>query len=534
MQVRIGIKMKKNLVILAVWFLPSMGMFWLLNENMLAWSLFGWGTTVLLANIVFSFFNDQGDLAHTQDSLDQESQTSLIQTSTMVSIENAASKIAIGSARVSFFINQLAKFFESQSTCTKEIADKIKNLESANEEVLEFSDSVLANINESQSQALKSIEELKNVSEQQTQLDTKISVTKNLLSELKKNASAIGNIVDTINQLAEQTNMLALNAAIEAARAGEQGRGFAVVADEVRNLAQRTTDATQGIADVLNHITNKSSESVSAIEQVSDAGTEMSTLVSSTSERLNESMLAVQSAQQAVSSLNDKIELIKQDNTGISAISQDSYYQIDSHTQQLKDVSSEALKVSQHSEIIFTNLTDSQINSRHQQVQRIAKAAAASIGECLERAITEGKLSVNQIFDTNYQKIENTNPPKYNTSYDGFSDSAFPVIQEPILQNNNFVIYAGAVDKNGYFPTHNKCFSHPVSGNYEVDLAKSRTKRIFDDPTGIRCGQHTNEFLLQTYQRDTGEIMHDLSAPIYVNGRHWGGFRIGYAAQETH
>ncbi|MFZ4539178.1 hypothetical protein [Propionivibrio sp.] len=43
-----------------------------------------------------------------------------------------------------------------------------------------------------------------------------------------------------------------------------------------------------------------------------------------------------------------------------------------------------------------------------------------------------------------------------------------------------------------------------------------------------RCGEHEQPFLLQTYRRDTGEIMHDISAPVYVKGLHWGGFRIGY------
>ena len=62
-----------------------------------------------------------------------------------------------------------------------------------------------------------------------------------------------------------------------------------------------------------------------------------------------------------------------------------------------------------------------------------------------------------------------------------------------------------------------------------------RSKRIFDDPVGRQCGQHEMPFLLQTYRRDTGEIMHDISAPVYVGGRHWGGrhwggFRIGYRA----
>ena len=61
-----------------------------------------------------------------------------------------------------------------------------------------------------------------------------------------------------------------------------------------------------------------------------------------------------------------------------------------------------------------------------------------------------------------------------------------------------------------------------------VDLARSRSKRIFGDRTGQRCGQNQRPYLLQTYQRDTGEVMHDLSVPIVVSGRHWGAFRIGY------
>lgn len=103
-----------------------------------------------------------------------------------------------------------------------------------------------------------------------------------------------------------------------------------------------------------------------------------------------------------------------------------------------------------------------------------------------------------------------------------------PSIQEPILVTMPHLAYAGAVDDNGYFPTHNKKFSQPLTGNYETDLLNNRTKRIFSDRTGSRCGSNTKPFLLQTYQRDTGEVMHDLSVPIYVNGRHWGGFRIGY------
>ena len=85
--------------------------------------------------------------------------------------------------------------------------------------------------------------------------------------QLGNQSQEIGNIIEVIDEIADQTNLLALNAAIEAARAGEQGKGFAVVADEVRKLAERTTKATKQIADMIEHIQSATGEAVSAIEQ---------------------------------------------------------------------------------------------------------------------------------------------------------------------------------------------------------------------------------------------------------------------------
>ncbi|MVW74461.1 HAMP domain-containing protein [Pseudomonas sp. R-22-3w-18] len=98
-------------------------------------------------------------------------------------------------------------------------------------------------------------------------LGSSIKRSSQVIQELEKETVNINNILSTIQQIAEQTNLLALNAAIEAARAGEQGRGFAVVADEVRNLAKRTQDSTGEINNILNLLVSRIKEVTVSMDQ---------------------------------------------------------------------------------------------------------------------------------------------------------------------------------------------------------------------------------------------------------------------------
>jgi methyl-accepting chemotaxis protein len=153
---------------------------------------------------------------------------------------------------------------------------------------------------------------------------------------------------------------------------------------------------------------------------------------------------------------------------------------------------------------------------------------ARRCGETMEGWIAAKEVSEEKLFSALYFPVPDTDPPKFTTEWDRLSDRDIQPIQELVLTRSGTIVFAVLVDRHGYLPTHNLRYSQPLTGNAGTDLVNNRTKRIFNDKTGISAARSTAPFLIQRYQRDTGEQMVDLSVPVHVKGAHWGAVRIGY------
>lgn len=351
------------------------------------------------------------------------------------------------------------------------------------------------------------------------------------VSRLATKSDDIQAITKSISVIAKQTNLLALNATIEAARAGEHGRGFAVVAEEVKNLAQRTAEATTEISELLTDTHDKVERASGSMSSLAEATAEVSAQLHAVEEQLDE----ITSRQQRVETgANEVSEGARTSRELLAKITQ-SLDLVQDHLagteNELESIAGQSEELSDRAEALYELLGNEDTGSIHDHVRRVAREVADQIQLAFEDALERGRISERDLFDSTYTPIPDTAPQKYTTPFDRFTDEVLPAIQEPVLARSPQFAFVAAVDTNGYLPTHNDRYRKPLTGNYDVDLVNNRTKRIFDDKTGARCGNHTKPFLLQTYKRDTGEIMHDLSVPIVVRGRRWGGLRIGYRSQ---
>lgn len=348
-------------------------------------------------------------------------------------------------------------------------------------------------------------------------------------------AEALGRVTSVskeIEAIARQTRLLALNATIEAARAGDAGKGFGVVAGEVKALAQQTSNATAHIEEtvgelsgIIDRLTDESAGSLERATKVEGATASLGDVLAGLRDRIGgmgERISGIVSeAEENEVSCRNVVAALGDLTTGVE---KESGYLQDA-SRRTNDVMLATQQVVEAAMLAGYRTPDSAFLD-------IVQEGARRIAEVFEAALERREMTLEALFDESYRAIPGTNPKQVTTRFTEFTDRTLPAIQEELLKRNAKILFCAAVDRNGYLPTHNRKYSKPQGADPVWNAANCRNRRIFDDPTGLAAGRNTRPLKLSSYCRDMGGgsfvMCKDLSVPIFLKGRHWGGFRMGY------
>lgn len=386
-------------------------------------------------------------------------------------------------------------------------------------QISEQNTSNLDDVRDSSSELLKVQQQIEAIRDLVNQFQTTVQ-------SLQANSQNITQILSMVQDFSDQTNLLALNASIEAARAGDAGRGFAVVADEVRGLAQKVGAATSEIDKNISQMSTLVADTNTSAKNILGYVETTGDFIEHTNGQFGKLVSDFEQVNSQLSSISAAID-------ELSYTNKNSHKHVGQITKISADIKGEMDNSRGYSDDLEVSTEESQELLSRFIIGYGAFESIIQKGRQFKAELDEKLVSLSarcNLFDTNYQRLNpNQQPEKFAVSYVDQFDASLQSLFDGFIQSNSEFAYSVLVDKNGYIGTHHRKVSNPLTGDFATDNAQSRNRRIFfATRSEQRRATHAQPFLLQTYVRDTGEILNELSLPIYVDGRHWGALIMGF------
>jgi len=433
------------------------------------------------------------DIAGFLDEIEQESHGQL----------GALGDLQVGAARIIDGNTGIVQTVEAVSAATQETLDRVQNS--------------FAFVRESGQQSQQ-------VAEWVQDLTARTQSVQETVEAMRKDNAQIASI-------AAQVNILAINAKIEAGRAGAAGRGFAVVAEAINDLSRKTERTATGIKENIDTLFEWIQQLREETAAVSKSAGKVLEQAQDTDSSLTEIERNVQNTGDGTRRVLDEAQAVKQATDNFGPALQRIATSVETSATGIHKAHERIENLINSSERLVQGTVALGGQSADGRFIEYVTGTARRIGALFDEALANGQIAQHALFDRSYRQVPGTDPQQVVTGFTALTDRLLPPLLEAALEFDPRVAFCAAVDVNGYLPTHNKKFSHPQSKDPVWNTANCRHRRIFDDRVGLKAGRNTEPFLLQVYRRDMGggnfAMMKDLSAPIHVQGRHWGGLRMG-------
>lgn len=448
-------------------------------------------------------------------------------------IAREAGAVGVEIADLAGNVDEVTGHVRHQATACEDLQDASRALSGSNARIAVAAQRALEVTNDARDDMVASGNTIEHSLEDIRSLVGSVTTIEGHLSGLSDMLERVSKVACGIEAIARQTNLLALNATIEAARAGDAGKGFAVVAGEVKQLAGQTSRATQEIDTTLGDLTAQIRVVMDHSQESSNRAEAVQQGTALIGNAIHEAGNAMASVAEEVNQINRSVMMIEERCGALIGVVGTATNGAVESANHLAEASERLNRLRGSAEALIGHTAELGVETVDTPFIELAVKGAKKLGAIFERSIQDGRTTEAAIFDRNYQLIPESDPPQLETSGCGFFDWAMPQVQEDILNAHDDVVFCVSLDTQAYASTHNIIYSKPQRPNDPVwNAANCRNRRKFDDRVGLAGARNTRAFLLQAYRRDMGGgnfvMMKDVSAPVYVNGRHWGGLRVGY------
>lgn len=445
-------------------------------------------------------------------------------------IGEIASSIGQNVVDVSGFLEDVVTETQTQLAAVQETKNRSSSLAAETAEMAEAIEAVQAATADALTKVERSTEALKSNSERSRDVAGWVERVGGDLNVVGQTLGRITKSNFEIAAIAKQVNILAVNAKIEAARAGEFGRGFSVVAEAINELSQQTASAASGISQSIEDLNTRVRALCKEASDVETAAQDVLRESESTDETLSLMRDGMASADTASQKILHSSETVRNHVTALDQTISSLSEGLEATSVHIGDARQRIGGLVEVNEALIQRIYAMGGQNEDADYIELAQDTAFHVSGRWTAAIADGRIRENELFSTELTPIMGSDPEQYMAPYSTFADQTIQEVLDAPLGRMERLVGSGVQARHGYMPTMTSNISKPLSDDPVWNAANCRNRRVWTDRVGSKSGRNTEPFLLQTYRRDMGGgtfvMMNDVSAPIIINGRHWGGVRI--------